>query len=146
VKEGWWINTANDNFYKVFEHAHWAQDGDHANKLVGLSKKKVSRLKAYNRHTDNGRYKILTTLMKEGWLRVRGHGNATTFEYWAPNTSFHFACYKTAIERFLSSIGHNSKMVEIYICNLKSKTGIITKSDKLQGLCWSDMEAVDLYY
>jgi Protein of unknown function (DUF3293) len=80
MKEGAWINSKTGKFEWVDEHALFMQKGQ--GKALGLPDSVYEKIK--DMHWDFngvGREEILATVMKAGFIRMRGHGNYWTFEF-----------------------------------------------------------------
>lgn len=80
MKEGAWINSKTGKFEWVDEHALFMQRGQ--GKALGLPDSVYEKIK--DMHWDFngvGREEILATVMKAGFIRMRGHGNYWTFEF-----------------------------------------------------------------
>lgn len=74
--EGWWLNQKGKHI-EVMEHLYAVQERP---KTFGLTRKNVAQ--EIGESADDARVRILTRVMKNGWIRVRSYKGTTVFEYW----------------------------------------------------------------
>lgn len=79
MREGYWVNYDNDKTFDVEEHEQFIREPKNA-KAMGVPANVIKDFKKFTPVKD--RDKFLLYVMKHAPLmRVRGHGNAITFEY-----------------------------------------------------------------
>jgi hypothetical protein len=84
MREGAWLNALTGSWSWITEHASWIQNPENARSL-GMDDKTHARLAAIPwDHNGPGRKAILLVAMNIGFIRVRGHGQSTTFEFTLP--------------------------------------------------------------
>ena len=112
MKEAWWINSKTGKYFQVEEHSIWVTQPQNAKKL-GIPTNIIKKISSLDPTAD--RIEILTTVMSEGMIRVRGHDLSTSFEFTLPSSEALWTIYsfgkKTDIFGSLS---------RIYFANLRT--------------------------
>lgn len=76
VGEGWWLHPRREP-RAVYEHLSAVQDDP---RVYGMSAAAVEpRLRET---AEDHRHRVLTSVLQNGWIRVRSHQGYTVFEYW----------------------------------------------------------------
>ena len=81
MKEGAWINARTGKFSWITEHASWIKNRANA-ESIGVPSTVSDKIATMDADFDGeGRAEILATVMKAGFIRMRGHGSFWTFEF-----------------------------------------------------------------
>jgi len=82
MKEGYWININTGEKWKIHEHASFAKSHQGA-AAMALPQSVRDEIAAYSSDFNGkGREAIVIAVCKAGYIRMRGHGTAWTFEFW----------------------------------------------------------------
>lgn len=135
MDEGAWINIRTGKFSWINEHASWMKNKQNADS-VGLPEHVYNKIK--DMHWDfngEGRAEILATIMKAGFIRMRGHGSYWTFEFTAKTTDALWACLD-----FLMNFA--GPMTSCRFNNLRTGESIEMSYSKFQAEMAEDTEKV----
>lgn len=121
MKEAWWINGKTGKYFQVEEHAIWVIQSKNAKKL-GLPTNIIKEISSLDSTID--RIKILTTVMHEGMIRVRGHDLSTSFEFSLPSSEALWAIYN-----FGKKTDNFGPLSSIYFANLRTNENYETTWD-----------------
>ena len=84
MKEGYWIRRADGKFWQVMEHCMFAKSpqGATAMDLPAELREKIAPLTCNYTNGATDREQVVVSVMKAGFIRMRGHGNQYSFEFW----------------------------------------------------------------
>ena len=121
---GYWISPTG-KIQEVYEHFKVVADSP---KKYGITEEDIEEL-------DFDREKILIKVIQNNWIRVRGHKNYTTFEFWEYDIGV-----LTQVLKFVK----RTKMWDneiIYLNELKSRRGVELTVEELK-----DPEKMEKYH
>jgi hypothetical protein len=82
MRGGYWLRTRDGKFWSIGEHCSFAKSpaGAAAMELPDYVKEQIAPLPC----DFNGpsREQVVIAVMKSGYIRMRGHGNQYSFEFW----------------------------------------------------------------
>ena len=81
MKEGYWINYRTKQVCEICEHEQWIRVEDNA-RLLGVPPRIIGRFHEFKPTGERDKF-LLFLLKKVPLIRVRGHGDSVTFEFWA---------------------------------------------------------------
>lgn len=92
IREGAWIRVSDGAFWWIDEHANWIKRRENAD-AVGLPELVWQHIADIpNDYGGENRKRILLVVMSEGFIRMRGHGDAVVFEFTADSETALRAC------------------------------------------------------
>ena len=83
MKEGYWINYRTGRIFPVNEHEQSLREPGAAKKM-GVPDKVISSFKKFDPVEDRDKF-LLFVIQNSPLIRVRGHGDFVTFEYFLRN-------------------------------------------------------------
>lgn len=81
MKEGYWINYRTGRTFEIHEHEQWIRAEGNAQRL-GVPSRVIACFRDFKPTTDRDKF-LLHVMKCAPVMRVRGHGDSVTFEFWA---------------------------------------------------------------
>jgi hypothetical protein len=113
MKEGFWLNADTGKWFEVDDHAFWIQEYANAKKL-GLSKEAITAIKEFDPF-ENREELLIYAVESTNIIRVRGHGDSTTFEFAMQSVPALWAIFKFSKEIGLGEYSN------IFVANIRTK-------------------------
>lgn len=116
MKEGYWLNYKNGKFFEINEHEQWLRTPGNA-KLLDVPSNIITSFSKFRPVTDRDKF-LLFVLKNAPVIRVRGHGDYISFEYF----SLERQTVMESMENLLKNIA--GPVTQLYIVNFSTKESL----------------------